>query len=315
VDHVVLGRTGLDVSVAGLGGGGQSRLGLKSGASFEESVAIVHAALDLGITFFDTAPTYGTEEVFGAGLDSHRDEIVLSSKFGPNRKGGELFDGAALRTSVEESLRRLDTDRIDLFHLQGVAIADYDYCVGELVPVLDDLRHSGAVRFLAISERFQEEPDHAMLERATREQPDWFDVAMVGFSMLNPTARNSIFPAMAERGIGVEVMFAVRRLLSHPADLAAAAAGLVADGHVPAGSIDPRDPFGFLIHEGGATSVIDAAYRFARHEPGCHVVLTGTGSVDHLRENVASITAPRLPEDDLRQLHDLFGHLDVLTGE
>ena len=71
---------------------------------------------------------------------------------------------------------------------------------------------------------------------------------------------------------------------------------------------------GFLVHEGGAASVVDAAYRFARHEPGCHVVLTGTGSVEHLDENVRSINAPPLPGADLDRLRSLFGHLDHLSG-
>ena len=64
----------------------------------------------------------------------------------------------------------------------------------------------------------------------------------------------------------------------------------------------PDDPLGFLLGAGGAASLPEAAYRFARHEPGCHVVLTGTGSVDHLAENVASINGPPLPADHLAQL-------------
>jgi aryl-alcohol dehydrogenase-like predicted oxidoreductase len=69
------------------------------------------------------------------------------------------------------------------------------------------------------------------------------------------------------------------------------------------------NPLSFLVHEGGAESITDAAYRFARHTPGIDVVLFGTGSVAHLEANVASLLRPPLPEADVAKLHDLFGHL------
>src|SRR6476646_8558277 len=109
-------------------------------------------------------------------------------------------------------------------------------------------------------------------------------------------------------------MFAVRRVLSRPDELARVARALVDDGHVGADALDPSDPLGFLVHEGGAASVVEAAYRYARHEPGCQVVLTGTGSPEHLEENVRSINGPPLPGADLERLRSLFGQLDHLSG-
>ena len=84
---------------------------------------------------------------------------------------------------------------------------------------------------------------------------------------------------------------------------------LAADGLVPQALADDPDPLGFLVHEGGASSVIDAAYRFVRHEPGVDVVLFGTGDSEHLRSNIASILKPPLPEADRDRLAALFGHL------
>ena len=69
------------------------------------------------------------------------------------------------------------------------------------------------------------------------------------------------------------------------------------------------DPLGFLIHDGGASNLVEAAYRYARHEPGVDVVLFGTGDADHLRTNVASLLKPPLPETDRAKLASLFGHL------
>jgi hypothetical protein len=91
--------------------------------------------------------------------------------------------------------------------------------------------------------------------------------------------------------------------------LPAALDELASAGVVPSEVASLSEPLGFLVHDGGATSLLDAAYRFARHEPGADVVRFGTSSVEHLRANVRSISPPPLPEADLRRLHEEFGHL------
>ena len=81
MEYVTLGRTGLEVSVAGLGCGGFSRLGLGTGKSEAEAVALVHQAFDLGVNLFDTAAVYGTEEVLGKALKGlPRDRVVIATK-------------------------------------------------------------------------------------------------------------------------------------------------------------------------------------------------------------------------------------------
>lgn len=310
MDTVVLGRTGLEVSVAGLGCGGHSRLGQSRGASEEESVAVVRRALDLGITFVDTARAYGTEEIVGKGIAGRRDEVVVSTKAHPAGRDGPL-SAAELRDSLEKSLTRLGTDVVDVFHLHGVSDAAYDHSRAELVPEMEKLRDEGKIRFVAISEVFGRDPGHSMLPRAVAD--GCWDVMMVGFNLLNPSARDRVFPGTIAADIGVLVMFAVRRALSRPDELRSVVGELVAGGHVT-GDVDLDDPLGFLVHERGAASIVDAAYRFTRHEAGTHVILTGTGSTAHLEENVRSITAPALPPDDLARLAKLFGHLDHLSG-
>jgi L-galactose dehydrogenase len=311
MDTVVLGRTGLEVSVAGLGCGGHSRLGQATGATEEESVQLVRRALELGVTYVDTARSYGTEEIVGRALVGRRDEVVLSTKAHPETREGPL-SAAALRESVQLSLRRLETDYIDVFHLHGVGESTYRHSVEELVPEMERLRDEGAVRFVALSERFGGDPAHAMLQHALLD--DCWDVVMVGFNVLNPSARTKVLTLTRGKNIGVEVMFAVRRALSHPDELRRVVHRLVEEGFIAADELDPEDPLAFLIHEDGARSVVEAAYRFARHEPGCHVVLTGTGNADHLDENIASINSPPLPPMDSERLRRLFGHLDHLSG-
>ena len=220
-----------------------------------------------------------------------------------------------LRGSVAKSLDRLRTDHVDLFFIHGVGVQHLEHCRGVLAPELARMREKGMIRYVAVSEAFARDTAHEALTTALAAGDDWFDVAMVGFNMLNPSARSRLLGATQERGIGVLVMFAVRRALSDPEVCRSVVADLVATGAVdPATVSDGNDPLGFLVHPDGAASVVDAAYRFARHEPGCDVVLTGTGSTDHLDENVRSITAGPLPEVDLDRLRTMFGRIDSVSG-
>src|SRR5579863_6482534 len=111
METVVLGRTGLVVSVAGLGCGGYSRLGQATGATQAQSVELVRRALDLGITYVDTAPAYGTEGIVGRALVGRRGDVALSTKVAPETNEGPL-SAEALRESVQRSLQHLRTDHI-----------------------------------------------------------------------------------------------------------------------------------------------------------------------------------------------------------
>ena len=127
--------------------------------------------------------------------------------------------------------------------------------------------------------------------------------------MMNQTARERLFPAIQKNRVGTLLMFAVRNIFSQPDYLRNTMKELAAEGKVPAEFAESDDPLGFLVHEGGATSVTDAAYRFVRHEPGVDVVLFGTGNADHLKTNIESITSAPLPEADVQKLYDLFHSL------
>ena len=311
MELVVLGRTGLKTSVAGLGCGGHSRLGQAIGHSEKESIEIVKRALDLGVNFIDTARVYGTEEMVGKAIKGRRDEVVLSTKAPPRNKEGPV-SAAQMRRTLEESLRSLQTDGVEVFHLHGVSDEHYDRCIDVLVPEMLKLRDEGKIRFLAISEQFGRDTAHVMLSRAIKD--DCWDVMMVGFNLLNPSARDRVFPVTIEKDIGVLVMFAVRRTLGRPEEIRRVIGELVSEGLIDADRVDLEDPLGFLVGPEGASSVVDAAYRFTRHEPGTHVVLTGTGSIEHLEENLASISKGPLPSQDLDRLSLLFGSLDNLSG-
>ncbi|MFP6759541.1 MAG: aldo/keto reductase [Alphaproteobacteria bacterium] len=307
MEYTTLGRTGLRVGVAGFGCGGSSRLGQSTGASEAQSIALLHRAIDHGVNFFDTAAAYGSEAILGAAFrDVSRDSVVLSTK-SHIASGGQPFDAARVVANLEHSLGQLNTDYVDIFHLHAVRPEAYDRAVDELVPALLREQEKGKIRHLGITESPPFDADHRMLQRAF--DNEFWDVIMVGFHLMHQGARTSVFPITRARGIGTLAMFAVRAIFSDPAYLKTTVAELAAAGAVPR-SIATDRPLNFLVHQAGATSVIDAAYRYARHQAGADVVLFGTGDPAHLDANIASILAPPLPSEDLHQIEKLFGALD-----
>jgi aryl-alcohol dehydrogenase-like predicted oxidoreductase len=304
MEYRPLGKTGLTVSVAGLGCGGNSRLGLGRGASFDDCVAVVRTAVDLGVNFLDTAEAYGTEEIVGAAARSYdRDRLVISTKAIFNT--GDT--GETVTRRVEAALRRLGLDYVDIFHFHAVAPAAYDHHRDVLAPALVKLKEQGKVRHTGITETSPNDPEQRMLARAIEEKP--WEVTMLAYSLMNQGARRRIFPVTHRRGIGTLLMFVVRNIFSNAAYRADIFAGLVEQGHLDPSILAEGDPLGFLVAEGGAESITDAAYRYARHEQGVDVVLFGTGNKAHVKDNVDSILRPPLAPPIIERLHATFGHL------
>jgi len=301
MQYTTLGKTGLKVSVAGLGCGGNSRIGLGTGLSEAQSVALVREALDLGVNFLDTANAYATEGIVGKAIKGRsRDSVVISTK-------SHASSASAVLANLENSLRQLATDHVDVFHLHGLGPGAYDGAMREIVPALLREKEKGKLRHLAVSETGPRDPEHTMLTRAV-EEPCW-EVFMLGFSMMHQNAKRRLLPRTREKGVGTLCMFAVRNIFSKPDVLKKTCLALAAEGKVPAELAATDNPLSFLVHPGGAESVVDAAYRFARHQPGIDVVLFGTGNVAHLRSNIASILRPPLPAADVQNLDRLFGSL------
>lgn len=308
MQYVDLGRTGLRVSVAGLGCGGNSRLGAGTGKTRAESVALVRRARDLGVNFFDTAEAYGTEEILGEALVGDDGAVVATKTH--VRHGGAPRDPAGAAAGIDAALRRLRRERIDLFMLHAVAPRDYGIARDRFFPALERAREAGKIGHIGITETPPNDPGHAMLERALAD--DRWDAAMFAFHMMNQNARRTVFPAARARRVGTLIMFAVRAIFSDSAYLVRTLRALARAGRVPAALADRGAPLDFFVHPAGARSVIDAAYRYARHEPGVDVVLFGTGEPAHLEANVASILGPPLPAEDRARLAEWFGALEAV---
>ncbi|MBB6429439.1 aldo/keto reductase [Algisphaera agarilytica] len=301
-----LGRTGLEVSIAGLGCGGHSRLGISYGKDFDHAVGVLRRAIELGVNFIDTATNYQTEpHVARAIAEVPRDSVVISSKCGVADEQG-LLTGDAYVAKLEASLQRLETDYVDIYHLHGLQPTHCDHALQEIVPALQRAKEQGKLRHLAVSEAFETDRGHKTLKRVL--DADVFDVMMVGFNPLNPSARRDVFPATLKQGVGTLGMFAVRQALTRPERLREVVAELIEAGKIDPQTVDHDDPLGFL------GDVTDAGYRFSAHEPGLDVVLFGTGNPEHLETNLQSINADPLPAEQHAKLTELFGQLDTHSG-
>lgn len=132
---------------------------------------------------------------------------------------------------------------------------------------------------------------------------------MLGFHMMHQGARRTVFPLTQAGGVGTMLMFVVRNIFSQTDVLRGNIKALVEDGRLAPELGDDPEPLAFLVHDNGAASILEAAYRYARHEPGAQVVLFGTSEVAHLKSNIQSILRPPLPEADQERLRTVFGHL------
>jgi L-galactose dehydrogenase len=136
---------------------------------------------------------------------------------------------------------------------------------------------------------------------------------MVGFNILNQSARELVLAPAQRSGIGVLGMFAVRRALSDPARLAQTLGALAADGYLD-GQGPGDDSVGWLLAGSDARTLTELAYRFCVHEPGIGSVLFGTGNRDHLEANIGALLGSPLPEQTTARLRGLFGQITHVSA-
>jgi len=309
VERIRLGRTELKVSPAGLGCGGYSRLGMATGGDESSAEKVVNRALELGINFFDTARAYGTEEVVGRCVANCREDVVISSKT-MFRREDSYMPVSDLVESLEKSLVRLKSDYVDVFSLHGVTEEHLDYCLSEFVPALEQQKALGKIRHIGI-ESFRQDPEHKMLARAI--PTGCFDVVMVGFNFLNAAARDEVFRLAQEHDVATQIMHAVRRALSNSDVMRETVAALVETGEIDPEIVDVENPLGFI--EDAGESITNVAYRYCRHEPGVSVVLTGTGSPEHLSENAQAICSEPVPEELVLEINKAFGRVRSASAD
>ncbi len=314
VESRILGRTGLKVSLLGLGGGGNSRLGLSKGQTEAHAAEVIRAALDLGITLIDTARVYQTERAVGQAIKGRlREQVVISSKSPYLNDNDELLTSQDFQDNLDWSLRDLGLDMIDVYYIHGLTLPNYAACVQRFVPVLEQARQAGKIRFFGVTEAFEHDTRHEMLEKAVQEN-DW-DVIMVGFNLINPSARERVLARARQKGIGTMGMFAVRRGLIDETWLRVLLKRLADNGDIDPGLADAADLMEALGLRGAASTLSEAAYRFCAFEPGMDCVLSGTSSQEHLQMNLEAVSRGRLPAEALHHLDQLFGKVESVSGQ
>jgi len=313
---VTLGRTGLVTTAAGLGCGGFSRLGINKYGE-DHAAAIVRKAYESGIRFFDTATSYGTETAVGKGLEGFtRTDYVLSTKFPMFSDDWRINYKQKFAETLDASLYALKTDYIDIYNIHAVLPEKYADVRDLLYPELEKARDAGKIRYPGITECLIEDPSHEMLKEAVKD--DLFDVIMVGYNMLNPSAAKTIFPETIKNNNGILCMFAVRNALTDPVlakkeiqkilDHGQGAPDLEATENTLRFLTDPD-----ITGNPPASTIMDAAYRFCMHTEGIHVVLTGTGNETHLKTNLHSLESNALPAKIIEKLEYLFGTSDRVS--
>jgi aryl-alcohol dehydrogenase-like predicted oxidoreductase len=305
-----LGDSGLLVSVAGLGGNNFGRLLDLSGTR-----AVVDAALEAGITLIDTADMYGggggSEEILGEVLAGRRDQVVLATKFGhqaydmrygvaAGARGGRAY----IRRAVEQSLRRLRTDHIDLYQLHT---PDPVTPIGETLRALGELVAEGKVRYIGHSNLAGWQiADAAYAAREAATEP--FVSAQNEWSLLNRGAEAEVVPAARHFGLGVLPYYPlanglltgkVRRGQPVPTDSRLATRA----GYITDEKLDRVEALISWAADHGVT-VLDVAIGALAAQPGCSSVIAGATSSEQVKANAAA--AEWVPSaDELAEINRL----------
>jgi aryl-alcohol dehydrogenase-like predicted oxidoreductase len=304
-----MGTQGMQVSAEGLGTMGMTAI--YGARDDRESIATIHRAIELGITLFDTADLYGPftgEELVGRALRGRRDDIVLATKFGGFEisEAGEIVgppigDPAYVRRSLEGSLRRLQTDHVDLYYQHRV---DPRVPVEETFGVLADLVAEGKVRYLGISEAA---PD--TIRRAHATAP--LSAVQTEYSLFTRTVEtDGVLDTVRELGIGFVgysplgrgmLTGEIRSLADLPADDFRRSSPRFSDEHLAA-NLALVDRLEHLAAERGTTAgQLALAWVLAQGDDV--VAIPGTKRRAYLQQNVTA-AAIELDADTLAALND-----------
>jgi len=315
----VLGRTGLDVSAVSLGaweiGGavtftfdGLGTIPHGWGAREDaESIDLVARCRDAGVNLIDTAPMYGgghSEEVIGRALADCRDDWVVCTKGGEGATDGiawKDFSRERLLWQIDESLRRLRMDHVDVYLLHGPSAEDI--ARGECLEAMEEIRGTGKARFVGVSIG-PNEMGIELIERGV------VDVLQQAISILNPSAAQGLLPTAVEHNVGI-----VARGVFSAGFLTGAVTAdtpFAADDRRSWQSDDSKRATTLKAEAlksltGPERSPAQLAIQYVLGLPGVSTVITGTGSWAHMAENIATVDCPPLSEADLAHIASVQG--------
>jgi len=322
-----LGRTELKTSVIGYGCGAVGGLMVRGSAADQERA--IARAVALGINYFDTAPLYGdgeSERNLGRVLAVLRPDIVVGTKVRLASVAREHI-GDAVTASIEDSLRRLGRDHVDLFQLHNSITVDgsgatltADIVLNEVHAAFDRVRRHGKTRFIGISATGETAALRTIVDAGA------FDTAQIVYNMLNPTAGDAGPDGMPGQDYG-RLLDHARRADAGVIGIRALAGGALSGSEArhpiamqvvaPIGSgpdyaADARRArqFDALVREGHASSLIEAALRFVIAHPAMTTALVGTSSLDELEIAGQAANKGPLPHEALDRLAVIAATLD-----
>ena len=317
MEYAQLGRTGLTVSRAGFGGGG---IGQVWGPTNEnEAIASVHRALDLGITFFDVAPSYGdgkAEEALGKALEGRAEPVVVATKV--RLRAEEMADVAgAVQRSVELSLRRLRRDSVDVLHVhnrfteQRGEAPDSLTADDVLGPVLDAYRsaqQAGKTRFIGLSAMDHHVPTmHRILEA------NEYDTVLAYYNLLNRTAQEPPPAGFSQHDNG-QIIPLARSLDMGVIGIRSHAAGALTDAldrpprpgdALMQKDLDSVQKLRFLL-DGPIRTMSQAAMVFCLMNPDIHTTVPGVKNRGEAEETAECVDLPPIPPEHLERLQRLY---------
>lgn len=316
LEYRPLGRSGLRVSAVGLGGNNFGRAGTATETQ-EGTTAVVAAALDAGVTLIDTADVYGreyglSEALLGRALRGRRDAVVLATKFGHGGIRSALPSWGAggsrryIRLAVEGSLRRLQTDWIDLYQLHT---PDPGTPIDETLAALDDLVREGKVRYLGHSNLSGWQLAEA--ELVARELGTTrFVSAQNEYSLLARGAEAEVLPAARHFGVGFLPFFPLQNGLltgkfrrdERPADTRI----MRQRPHlVEQAPWDVLDRYRAFTEERGLT-MLEATFGWMLAQPALASVIAGATRPEQIRQNAAAGSAWQPTEADIAEVSQIF---------
>jgi aryl-alcohol dehydrogenase-like predicted oxidoreductase len=295
-----LGRTGLEVSELALGGLFVSSYG---GASADRARDTVHLAVNRGVNYIDTAPSYGnSEELLGPALNDVQEPVILSTKLGGRPQPFEPKDKDALRRSVEESLRLLGRDRIDILMIhEPDRPAQFDWWndreryYGPVIDLLEELKTEGVIRFTGLG-------GTTAYEMVPIVETGRFDVLLTAFnySLLFREAESYLLPAAMRLNMGIVIGSPLQQgaLSTRWSDDALSASWL---------SPPRRAQFQALykLADEAGMGVPEMALRFVISNSHISCVLTGARSAKEAQDNINAIEKGSLPDDMLTKLDEI----------
>ena len=307
-----LGNSGLEVSVIGLGCNNFGRR-----LDEKQTATVVSAAVDAGITLFDTADLYGengtSETYLGKALKGHRDEVVIATKFGgpmgklPMQKGGSRQH---IFQAVEDSLRRLNTDYIDLYQMH---FPDLDTPLEETMRALDDLVRQGKVRYLGHSNFSGWMIAHAH-HIAVRDALTPFISAQNHYHLLNREVEPDVQPACTKFGLGILPYFPLasglltgkyRKGKVHP-EGTRLSSGPMAERILTDINIDKAESL-FEWAEARGHTLLELAFSWLAQQPAVSSVIAGATNTDQISANVNAANWV-LTSEELEEIEKLLGN-------